>query len=111
MRYSKTTFCFGYPSDMDHAYAFYCARYENITFQEFRELPLTDFLRKFHSIPESEPLFTVIKSRTIDVSKIKDKEEKKYWSKLKKLNEIPAEYLSVDEIMTELSKFAREKSL
>lgn len=96
---------------MDHAYAFYCARYENITFQEFRELPLTDFLRKFHSIPESEPLFTVIKSRTIDISKIKDKEEKRYWSKLKKINEIPSEYLSVDEIMTELTKFAREKSL
>lgn len=96
---------------MDHAYAFYCARYENITFQEFRDLPLTDFSRKFHSIPESEPLYTVIKSRTIDISKIKDKEEKKYWSKLRRINEIPSEYLSVDEVMFELSKFAREKKL
>ena len=96
---------------MEQAYAFYCARYENITFKEFRELPLNDFLMKFKSIPENEPLFTIIKSRTIDVSKIKDKEERKYWSKLKKINEIPSEYLSVDEIMAELSKYAREKSL
>ena len=110
-RYSKTTFCFGYPSDIDHAYSFYCARYENITFKEFRELPLTDFIRKFKSIPESEPLYTVIKSRTIDTSKIKDKEERRYWNKLKKINEIPSEYLSVEEIMLELSKFAKEKKI
>ena len=85
MRQSKTAFCFGYPHDLDHAYAFYCARYENITFKEFKELPLTDFLKKFGSIPESEPLHTIIKSRTIDTSKIKDKNERKYWNKLKKL--------------------------
>ena len=28
-------FCFAYPSDLDQAYAFYCARYENISFKEF----------------------------------------------------------------------------
>lgn len=74
-------------------------------------LELTDFLRKFASIPESEPLFTIIKSRTIDLSQIKDKEEKKYWSKLKKLNAIPSEYLSVDEIMFDLRQFTKEKKL
>lgn len=96
---------------MDQAYAFYCARYENITFKEFRELPLTDFLRKFSSIPESEPLHTIIKSRTIDTSKIKDKEEKKYWNKLKRINQIPSEYLSINEIMQELNKFVKEKKI
>lgn len=110
-KYSKTTFCFGYPSDIDNAYAFYCARYENISFEEFRSLPLSDFIRKFNSIPESEPLHTIIKSRTIDTSKIKDKEERRYWNKLKKMNEIPSEYLSVDEIILELSKFTKEKKI
>ena len=111
MKQSKTTFCFGYPHDLDQAYAFYCARYENITFKEFKELPLTDFLKKFSSIPESEPLHTIIKSRKIDTSKIKDKSERKYWNKLKKLNEIPSEYLNINEIMQELKEFTKEKKL
>lgn len=96
---------------MDQAYAFYCARYENISFKEFLNLGLTDFSKKFASIPESEPLFTIIKSRTIDTSKIKDKEEKKYWNKLKRINAIPSEYLSTDEIMIDLTNFAKEKKL
>lgn len=96
---------------MDQAYAFYCARYENISFKEFLNLGLTDFSKKFASIPESEPLFTIIKSRTIDTTKIKDKEEKKYWNKLKRINAIPSEYLSTDEIMIDLTKFTKEKIL
>lgn len=82
-----------------------------MTMKEFRELPLSDFIRKFKSIPENEPLFTIIKSRTIDTSKIKDKQEKKYWNELKKINKIPSEYLSVDEILSDLSKFAKEKKI
>ena len=105
---SKTTFCFGYESDIDQAYAFYCARYKDITFQEFRSLGLTDFLKKFASIPESEPLYTILKSRVIDLSQIKDKNEK---SNLKKTNAIPAEYLSVNEILTDLSQFTKEKKI
>lgn len=111
MKKSKTTFCFGYENDLDQAYAFYCARYKDITFQEFRNLGLTDFLKKFASIPENEPLYTILKSRVIDLSQIKDKNEKKYWSNLKRMNAIPAEYLSVDEILTDLSQFAKEKKL
>lgn len=74
-------------------------------------LPLSDFMRKFKSMPESEPLHTIIKSRSIDTSKIKDKDEKKYWNKLKKLNEIPPEYLSVQEILDDLSKTVKEKKI
>ena len=111
MRKSKTLFCFAYPSDLNNAYAFYCARYENITFQEFLKLGQTDFLRKFNSIPESEPLFTIIKSRSIDTSKIKDKEERKYWNSLKRINRIPSEYLSAGEIITNLTNFTKEKKL
>lgn len=96
---------------MNQAYAFYCARYKDISFKEFKELPLSDFLRKFESIPESEPLHTRIKARTINTSKIKDKEEKKYWNELKRINKIPSEYLSVDEILNDLSKFAKEKKI
>lgn len=82
-----------------------------MTMKEFRKLPLSDFIRKFKSIPENEPLFTIIKARTIDTSKIKDKQEKKYWNELKRINKIPSEYLSVDEILNDLSKFAKEKKI
>lgn len=108
---SKTYFSFAYPKDLDQAYAFYCARYENISFKSFMELGITDFMKKFSSIPEDEPLYKILKSRTINISKIKDKNEKKYWTELKKINEIPSEYLSVDEIMGNLTGFAKEKKL
>lgn len=106
---NKTYFCFAYPRDLDSAYAFYCARYENITFKEFLNLGITDFMKKFSSIPETEPLYTILKSRTIDTTKIKDKEEKKYWNKMKRNNAIPSEYLSTKEIMLDLSKFTKER--
>lgn len=66
---------------------------------------------KFNSIPEGEPLHQIIKSRTIDLTTIKDKEEKRYWSKLKRLNAIPSEYLSTKEIMLDLSKMSKEIKL
>lgn len=96
---------------MDQAYAFYCARYENITFDEFLNLGITEFSKKFASIPENEPLYTILKSRTIDTSKMKDKEEKKYWNKLKRINQIPSEYISTREIMLDLKNFTKEKKL
>lgn len=68
-------------------------------------------MRKFSSIPESEPLFTIIKSRTIDTGKIKDKEERRYWNKLKRINAIPSEYISTNEIMFNLSKSSKEYKL
>lgn len=53
---------------------------------------------KLNSIPDSEPLYKVIKSRTISLVKIKDKSERKYWAELKKINKIPDIYLSVKEL-------------
>lgn len=53
---------------------------------------------KLDSIPESEPIFNIIKSRVIKLSTIKDKEERKYWRKQKQINKIPDIYLSNDEL-------------
>ena len=93
-----TAICFAYEKDLEQIYAFYCARYENITFKEFLKLGLTDFMMKFNSIPESEPIYNIIKSRVINLAQIKDKEERKYWRKQKKINKIPDIYLSNDEL-------------
>lgn len=94
----EVQFCFAYWKDLDEAYAFYCARYENISYEEFLKLPLSDFNRKIASIPETEPLYTIMKSRAINPGKIKDKDQKKYWAELKKANKIPYAYYNNDNI-------------
>lgn len=79
-----------------------------MTFKEFLNMGITEFTRKF-SIPENEPLYKIIKSRTIDLGTIKDKNEKKYWRDLKRINAIPSDYLSNEEVMVDLTKFTKEK--
>lgn len=59
---------------------------------------------KLNSIPESEPLYKIIQSRTIDISKIKDKEERRYWQEQKRLNKIPEIYLTNREIEQDLKE-------
>lgn len=67
-------------------------------------LPLSEFNMKFNSIPETEPLYKIIQSRTIDIAKIKDKEEKKYWREQKRINKIPDIYLSNRELEQDLKE-------
>lgn len=83
---------------MPQIYAFFCARYGNIKYNDLLNMGYEEFTMKLTSIPESEPLFNIIKSRSINVAKIKDKEERKYWQKQKELNKIPDCYLLEDEI-------------
>ncbi len=84
-------------------YDFYCARYENITFKEFMDIGISELQMKIASIPENEPLFTILKSRVINLGKIKDKEERKHWSKLKAENRIPDIYLPNQELDNKLN--------
>ena len=108
---NKMVFCFAYPSDLEQAYAFYCARYKDIEYNDFLKLGISTFMMKFNSMPESEPLYTILKSRTINISDIKDKDEKKYWRKLKRINRIPDEYFSSKDILLDLSIKAKENKL
>ena len=96
--------CYGYPEDLQQMYAFYCARYENIKFKEFMKLGFEEFSMKLNSIPKDEPLYEIIKSRTINLSKIKDKDERRYWRELKKINRIPDIYKSNEEIDKEMKE-------
>lgn len=96
--------CFAYEEDLDQLYSFYCARYENISYEKFMKLGFEEFSKKLKSIPETEPLHTIIKSRTINIGKIKDKEERKYWRELKKINAIPDIYKSNEEIDREIKQ-------
>lgn len=67
-----------------------------------------EFSMKLSSIPESEPLYAIIKSRVINLSEIKDKNEKRYWSKLKQANKIPDIYKSNQEILQGLASAVKQ---
>ena len=73
------------------------------------QLGFFEVKKKMSSIPETEPLYKIIKSRVINTAKIKDKEERKYWQELKRINEIPQIYLPIEEIDKRLSEFIKNK--
>lgn len=100
----ETILCYGYEKDLIQVYDFYCARYENITYKEFLDLGINELQRKVMSIPESEPLYTILKSRVIDISKIKDKEERKHWRELKEINKIPDIYKPNEELENNMNQ-------
>lgn len=72
------------------------------------KLGIEEFTMKLNSIPETEPLYKIIKSRTINVNTIKDKEERKYWRELKEINRIPDIYLPTEEINNEIKEQVRK---
>lgn len=107
---NKTIFCFAYQEDLDQAYAFYCSRYENISYKEFMQLGLFEFKKKLGSVPKTEPLYDIIKSRTINIASIKDKEERKYWRELRRINQIPQIFISTKEVFDNLKGRLKETS-
>lgn len=92
------------PYDNKDIYPFWCHRYGNISYNEYLKIGYDEFIMKISSIPKTEPLYEIIKSRAINLSKIKDKEERKYWRELKRINAIPDIYLSMEEINQELKE-------
>lgn len=101
---NETILCYGYEEDLDQVYDFYCARYENISFDEFLNLGISEVQRKLKSIPVDEPLYNILKSRVINPGKIKDKQERKYWLELKEINKIPNIYIPNQELDYKLSQ-------
>lgn len=96
--HNQTIICFAYNKDLIQVYDFYCARYQNISYNEFLNLGINEVMMKMESIPESEPLYTILKSRVVNLAKIKDKNERKHWRELKEINKIPDIYLPNEEL-------------
>ena len=107
---NKTIFCFAYQEDLDQAYAFYCSRYENISYKEFMQLGLFEFKKKLGSVPKTEHLYDIIKSRTINIASIKDKEERKYWRELRRINQIHQIFIPTKEVFDNLKGRLKETS-
>lgn len=105
----KTIFSLSYPSDLDEAYAFYCARYDNISYEDFMQLGYFEFKKKIGSIPDDEPLAHRIKSRVISLGKIKNKEERDYWREQRRMYEIPQVYLPIEDIDARLENYIKER--
>lgn len=106
MKANKGTFlCL--PYDIDNIYAFWCARYTDISYEDFMKIKKSEFNRKIGSIPKNEPLYEIIQSRVINLGKIKNKEEKKYWEELKRIHRIPDIYLSSQELESNLKKIVK----
>lgn len=95
------------PYDINNIYPFWCARYTDMSFEEFMKIKKSEFVRKIESIPENEPLYKIVQSRVIDIGKIKNKEERKYWQELKRINRIPDIYLSSEELDNNLKKMVK----
>lgn len=74
-----------------------------MSIDDFFKIKSSEFNRKLKSIPKTEPLYEILKSRVINLAEIKDKEERKYWRKLKKINKIPDEYISIQELDNRLA--------
>ena len=47
----------------------------------------------------------------MNIDELKDKDEKKYWRKLRRINRIPDEYYTSKEILLDLSKKTKETKL
>lgn len=86
------------PNDLKDIYPFMCRNYGNIKYKDMINMGYEEFSMKLGSIPENEPLYTIFKSRSVNIGKIKDKEEKKYWRELKRINKIPDIYKTNEEL-------------
>jgi len=92
------------PYDNTKIYPFWCSRYENIKYEEYLKIGYEEFMMKLNSVPKDEPLYEMFKARAININKIKDKEEKKYWRELKKAYAIPDEYKPIEILNKELKE-------
>ena len=90
--------------DFNDILAFFSARYRVDKEKDLLEMGYEEFSAKLSSIPSSEPLYDIIKSRAINLAEIKNKQEKSYWRKLKESNRIPDIYKSNQEIIDSLAK-------
>ena len=63
---------------------------------------------KIASIPDTEPLYKTMQSRVINIASIKDKQEKKYWQKLKQENKIPDIYLPIEYLNSKIRNQIKE---
>ena len=73
--------------DADYIYSAFMSQY-NIDLQDIEYLHWWKFRALFDSLNENNRLSKIIQYRSMDLSKIKDKEQKKFYKNMKKLYKI-----------------------
>lgn len=93
---------YSFEHDDDYIYAAFMDQY-GIDLQDIEELHWWKFKAMFKSLKEDNEIVKIMGYRSIDLSKIKDKEEKTYYRKMKELHKIPVSQ-SEKEKLNEIEK-------
>lgn len=84
----STTKIYSFEYDDDYIYAAFMDQY-NIDLQDIEYLHWWKFKAMFNSLKDDIKIVKIMEYRSIDLSKIKDKEQKAYYKRMKDLYEIP----------------------
>ena len=79
---------YSFEHDDDYIYAAFMDQY-NLDLQDIDYLHWWKFKAMFKSLKEDNEIVKIMKYRSIDLSKIKDKEQKAYYKEMKNLYKIP----------------------
>ncbi|MBS6504207.1 MAG: bacteriophage Gp15 family protein [Clostridium sp.] len=84
----SVTQIYSFEYDDDYIYAAFIDQY-NIDLQDIEYLHWWKFKAMFKALKEDNEIVKIMGYRSMDISKIKDKEQKAYYNKMRKLYEIP----------------------
>lgn len=84
----SVTQIYSFENDDDYIYAAFMDQY-NIDLQDIEYLHWWKFKAMFSSLKEDIKIVKIMEYRSIDLSKIKDKEQKAYYKRMKDLYELP----------------------
>lgn len=84
----KSVQIYSFEYDDDYIYAAFMDQY-NIDLQDIEYLHWWKFKAMFKSLKEDNEIVKIMRYRSIDLNKIKDKEEKNYYRKMQELYKIP----------------------
>ena len=84
----SVTQIYSFEYDDDYIYAAFIDQY-NLDLQDIEYLHWWKFKAMFKALKEDNEIVKIMGYRSMDISKIKDKEQKAYYNKMRKLYEIP----------------------
>lgn len=84
----SVTQIYSFENDDDYIYAAFMDQY-NIDLQDIEYLHWWKFKAMFSSLKEDIKIVKIMEYRTIDLSRIKDKEQKAYYKRMKELYKLP----------------------
>lgn len=100
---SKAANIYSYEYDDDYIYSAFLYQY-NIDLQDINYLHWWKFKAMFKALKEDNMIVKIMGYRSIELSKIKDKEQRKYYKGLKKIYELPKMSMGATKELEELNK-------